>query len=87
MFFSSKIKINFILDEEDIENLKKENSRLRDEQSCKVCLESLADIVFLPCGHMVSCGQCASALRKCPLCRKAINGYVKAVFAGLQGES
>ncbi|XP_053396389.1 E3 ubiquitin-protein ligase XIAP-like isoform X2 [Mercenaria mercenaria] len=58
-----------------------ENQRLKEDKMCKICLDSTADIIFLPCGHMVSCPQCAPALTKCPVCRKTVNGHIKAVFA------
>jgi len=58
-----------------------ENQRLKESQMCKICLDKPADVIFLPCGHMVSCGQCAPALNKCPICRKLVSGLVKAFFA------
>ena len=33
--------------------------------------------VFLPCGHLICCVQCAPALKDCPLCRQPIHGTVK----------
>ena len=54
--------------------------QLQEERKCKICLDKLADIVFVPCGHLCSCTSCAPALRKCPICRvkieKAIRTYV-----------
>ncbi|XP_053396386.1 baculoviral IAP repeat-containing protein 3-like isoform X2 [Mercenaria mercenaria] len=66
---------------EPLETLVEENQRLKENQMCKICLDSRADIIFLPCGHMVSCPQCAPALTKCPVCRKTVNGHIKAFFA------
>lgn len=66
---------------EPLESLIEENQRLKENQTCKICLDSRADVIFLPCGHMVSCPQCAPALTKCPLCRKVVNGHLKAFFA------
>ncbi|XP_045195485.2 baculoviral IAP repeat-containing protein 2-like isoform X2 [Mercenaria mercenaria] len=68
-------------DIEPLETLLEENQKLKENQMCKICLDSRADIIFLPCGHMVSCPQCAPALTKCPVCRKTVNGHIKAVFA------
>ncbi|XP_045195482.2 baculoviral IAP repeat-containing protein 7-A-like isoform X1 [Mercenaria mercenaria] len=68
-------------DIEPLETLVEENQRLKENQMCKICLDSRADIIFLPCGHMVSCPQCAPALTKCPVCRKTVNGHIKAFFA------
>ncbi|XP_053391856.1 baculoviral IAP repeat-containing protein 7-like [Mercenaria mercenaria] len=66
---------------EEIESLKEENQRLKENQICKICLDNRADVIFLPCGHMVSCPQCAPALLKCPICRQTVNGHIKAFFA------
>lgn len=66
---------------EPIENLLEENHRLKESQSCKICFDKRADVIFLPCGHIVTCPQCAPSLIKCPICRKTINGHVKAFFA------
>ncbi|XP_053396381.1 baculoviral IAP repeat-containing protein 7-like [Mercenaria mercenaria] len=68
-------------DIEPLETLLEENQRLKENQMCKICLDSRADVIFLPCGHMVSCPQCAPALTKCPVCRKTVNGHIKAFFS------
>ncbi|XP_045195520.2 baculoviral IAP repeat-containing protein 2-like isoform X1 [Mercenaria mercenaria] len=66
---------------EPLETLREENHRLKENQMCKICLDSRADVIFLPCGHMVSCPQCAPALIKCPICRQTVNGQLKAFFS------
>lgn len=66
---------------ENIDDLLEENQKLKDNVACKICLEGKATVIFLPCGHMVSCPQCAQALVKCPMCRCPVTGYVKAMFA------
>lgn len=53
---------------------------LRRLLTCKVCLEELVCITFVPCGHLVSCAVCAPALHECPICRKAIRGTVKTLM-------
>ncbi|XP_060065156.1 baculoviral IAP repeat-containing protein 7-like [Ylistrum balloti] len=65
----------------DIDKLTEENRILRVQKTCKVCLDEEANIVFLPCGHLVTCPMCASALRKCPMCRTYIRGTVKAIIS------
>lgn len=62
---------------EPLDKLLEENQRLKENRICKICLDNRSDVLFLPCGHMVSCPQCAPALVKCPVCRKQINGHVK----------
>lgn len=63
-----------------IRSLEEENQNLKDQQTCKICLDEPIAIVFLPCGHMASCANCAPALRKCPICRVFIKGTVKAIM-------
>ena len=50
-------------DSTKLEDLKKEVESLREERSCKICMENEASIVFLPCGHLCSCANCAPALK------------------------
>lgn len=44
---------------------------------CKICMTKAADIVYLPCLHLASCGSCAIAMRDCPLCKKNILSTMK----------
>lgn len=63
------------------EKLKESNETLRERTICKMCCTERVSIVFLPCGHLVSCGQCSPALRKCPMCRQGIKGTVRVKFS------
>lgn len=63
------------------DEVKKENEFMKEAQICKICCEEMVSIVFLPCGHLVSCAQCSPALKKCPICRKPIKGSTKVTFA------
>ncbi|KFO77784.1 Baculoviral IAP repeat-containing protein 7-B [Cuculus canorus] len=51
--------------------------RLREERICKVCMDRDVSVVFVPCGHLVACEECASNLRSCPICRAVIRGCVR----------
>ena len=72
-----------------IREMEKENRGLRFQRLCKICLEEEVQMVFIPCGHTVSCQECAQCLtdkkpqnqRKCPVCRKNIEGKVRIFFA------
>ncbi|CAC5363204.1 unnamed protein product [Mytilus coruscus] len=64
-----------------VRSLEEENQNLRDQQTCKICLDEPIAIVFLPCGHLSSCVNCAPALRRCPICRAFIKGTVKAIMS------
>ncbi|KAM8776350.1 LOW QUALITY PROTEIN: baculoviral IAP repeat-containing protein 7 [Rhynchonycteris naso] len=54
--------------------------RLREEQTCKVCLDRAVSIVFVPCGHLV-CAECAPKLQLCPICRAPIHSCVRTFLA------
>ena len=58
-------------------DLEVENRRLKDQRTCKICMDREIGVVFLTCGHLISCVQCAPALTNCPLCRQTIIGTVK----------
>ena len=50
----------------------------RAVRACKVCFEKEIGIVFLPCGHMATCPDCAPQLTACVICRAKANAYVRA---------
>ncbi|WAR06881.1 BIR7B-like protein [Mya arenaria] len=61
----------------DPKAIKEENEQLKEQTVCKVCLDNTVSIVFLPCGHLVTCADCAPAMRKCPICRAVVKGTVR----------
>lgn len=60
-------------DEDPLENLR----RLQREKQCKICMDRDICIVFIPCGHLVSCKECSVSLSKCPICCGAITQKIK----------
>merc|ERR1719495_260893 len=64
----------------DVSELVAENSRLREQKTCKVCMDAEVGVVFLPCGHLVVCSNCAPILKSCAVCRTTINGTVRTFF-------
>jgi hypothetical protein len=54
-----------------------------DDDDCVVCMDALRTHLFVPCGHMCVCGDCAMIVsgeggtNECPLCRVAVSGTVK----------
>uniref|UniRef100_A0A0B7BEB1 RING-type domain-containing protein n=1 Tax=Arion vulgaris TaxID=1028688 RepID=A0A0B7BEB1_9EUPU len=68
-------------DKMSMNKLKEENSQLRQQTVCKICMDKEVAVVFLPCGHFVSCSDCAAAMKDCPVCRKEVRGVVRA-FVG-----
>lgn len=61
--------------------LEEENKRLKDARECKICMADEVGVVFCPCGHLVSCVQCAPAVVNCPVCRAVIKGRVRAFLS------
>ena len=59
------------------DDLESENRMLKEQRTCKICMDKEIGVVFLPCGHLICCVQCAPALKDCPLCRQPIHGTVK----------
>jgi len=47
-----------------------------DDLSCVICMHKLRTHVFVPCGHMITCGSCTN-VPICPMCREPINTAVK----------
>lgn len=48
---------------------------------CRICLEKDREIVFMPCGHLISCRECGAKLDNCAICRKQIYMYVRAFMS------
>ncbi|XP_048239004.1 baculoviral IAP repeat-containing protein 2-like [Haliotis rufescens] len=64
--------------------LKAENRRLKEQSTCRVCKNNAVSILFLPCGHLVTCSDCAEKVHECVMCGKTILGTVKTfiMFSG-----
>ncbi|XP_005995619.1 E3 ubiquitin-protein ligase XIAP isoform X2 [Latimeria chalumnae] len=55
--------------------------RLREEKICKICMDKNVSIVFIPCGHLVACKECAEVLNKCPICCAFVVQKVRAYLS------
>ena len=58
----------------------------QQEELCAICMDAEPDTVYLQCGHMVTCYDCAqmvkgSAKPECPVCRSPIVDAIKAFFS------
>ena len=62
-----------------VSELEEENEDIKSERICKICQVNEVSILFLPCGHLVSCAQCAPALRRCAICRQRVKGRVRVI--------
>ncbi|XP_053403125.1 baculoviral IAP repeat-containing protein 7-A-like [Mercenaria mercenaria] len=63
--------------------LKEENKKLKQQSICTKCKTNDVCIVFLPCGHLVTCEECAPTVRYCTVdtCGKYIKGTVRTYLA------
>ena len=39
---------------------------------CRICMDKDIDAIFLPCGHVYCCSQCAKSVKVCPFCRRQV---------------
>ena len=81
MKIKTKVSSGNVLDVVAAHMLEEEVRRLREARLCKVCLDEEVSMAYIPCGHIVTCVQCAVALEDCPLCRKTIKGTVRIFFS------
>ncbi|KAG5900534.1 hypothetical protein JTB14_022841 [Gonioctena quinquepunctata] len=62
-------------------SLEDENRIIKEARLCKICMNGEMGIVFLPCGHLATCVDCAFYLEDCPVCRSSIKATVRAFFS------
>jgi len=44
---------------------------------CVLCLSEEKRLACIPCGHLATCVPCGHSLRSCPICRRAIDAFVR----------
>ena len=47
-----------------------------DLETCIICQDQARTLVFLPCGHLISCAGCYLQISSCPICRSEIEAVV-----------
>ncbi|XP_043681230.1 putative inhibitor of apoptosis [Vespula pensylvanica] len=52
-----------------------------DARVCKICYNGELGVVFLPCGHMVACVDCAPEMTTCAVCRVHVAMKVRAFLS------
>lgn len=52
-----------------------------DAKKCKLCYLNEYNTVFIPCGHIIACMKCASALTNCPVCRETFQSAIRIYFS------
>lgn len=59
-------------------NAKESDNEQSSNTMCKICFTKQMGVVFLPCGHVVACVDCAPALKSCAVCRKPLEATIRA---------
>lgn len=44
---------------------------------CRRCSFNPVSVVFLPCGHLCTCTDCAPSIKHCMLCKQLVKGTVR----------
>ncbi|OQV22201.1 putative Baculoviral IAP repeat-containing protein 7-A [Hypsibius exemplaris] len=47
------------------------------ERLCVICFDRSSEMVFVPCGHVKTCGVCCKMVETCPMCRQAIQDRIR----------
>ena len=61
---------------EELKLIRQQNRELEDEKMCKICLGEAITTTFVPCGHFVTCTECAGRVVDCPMCRSHVDSRV-----------
>lgn len=56
-------------------------ANIDESKICKICFNGECNTVFIPCGHVVSCGKCATSLSTCPLCNQPHANVIRIYFS------
>ena len=48
-----------------------------DNSECVICMDSVKDTIFSPCGHFMTCFACSCQCKQCPMCRTNIVVMIK----------
>jgi len=59
------------------ENVVPSKEEIKDEMLCKICFTQEKAIVFVPCGHLLTCVDCGFNLKDCPVCRKEVTSAIR----------
>eukprot|EP00095_Tigriopus_kingsejongensis_P011629 maker-scaffold738_size104417-snap-gene-0.15 protein:Tk11629 transcript:maker-scaffold738_size104417-snap-gene-0.15-mRNA-1 annotation:"low quality protein: apoptosis 2 inhibitor-like" len=70
-------------DPRSIEEIARENERLKRQKLCPMCSNHEVNMVGVPCGHFISCSECKEKVTHCPRCDIAILEKIHAFLAYL----
>jgi len=55
-----------------------------NNEMCSICMEKIASIAMVPCGHLCCCEKCAAGLKLCPVCRAPVTKTQVIYIAGVK---
>ena len=58
-----------------------EVKKLEESKKCKKCQKNDACVVFIPCGHLISCIECADTMKKCLICKEVVKQRVRSFIS------
>lgn len=63
------------------------NPSLPDSKLCKICFKEKLEVIFVPCGHVIACIECAVTLDECALCREPLVVLMRVYLGNEMGQS
>ncbi|TMW63546.1 hypothetical protein Poli38472_002487 [Pythium oligandrum] len=58
-----------------------EDSELKEQSECVICMSASRDAICVPCGHVAGCFDClqrhAATSKTCPICRGAVQSVIR----------
>jgi hypothetical protein len=61
---------------EELNEVKTKLKYIKDSNICLFCCESIRNVIFKPCMHMVSCNKCNKDISICLLCYEEIDEHI-----------
>ena len=77
--YRQKTAGSICMTKEGTEKLEQFIQKIVDSKLCRICMDNPVSAVFCPCGHYMTCYQCARECKRCPMCRKQV-AYVQYVY-------
>ena len=66
---------------EEAANPVQELRELENQRMCRRCHREPANVVFIPCGHLVCCKNCSDNVNQCPTCKCYIREKVRSYLS------
>lgn len=66
-----------LVQNQNLEKAQIQAKNVEEARLCKICMEAEICYAFIPCGHQITCDNCVTDLKNCPICRKKITKCLK----------